>query len=519
LRATPASHWQSFPKSKILSHKDGIVSIIALTTAIAILGAALKFGLAAWLCVPICGVYVVSVRPLLRKITYNDLDRIERQLRSGSEIVRQAALKQLSASQSPRAADLVANAMRNDVPDLQIPAAAILLRKGDDRATKFLQKAMKSSNTSLRDNALTLLRESSWTPTTVEAHIARWVAVGDFSCPVSGGVSAVVALKAGLSLNKVDTTARTRMVQALAAIGTQDVVEPLLTAMQKDTAKAVKHAAREGLKHLARVMNDSQTSAFSELSAQLALDEIKRERARPAHGARTPTTPGSSRPLERPARPAIPQAQPTNVGTLNERLFKAAEDGKADVIQALISQGADVNARNGKEATPLHYAAMNGHLSAVMTLLGANADVHAHATKGPRLTPLHLAAGGGHSDVINALLDRDATQVTVGDVEGDTPLHYAALGAQNIAVKTLLARNANPIGKSANGRTPISVAAEGCLQANTGHVETIKLLTAQPTKELESVLDSTFCRFWGRYSATTRSTLNEILEEVRRKIK
>ncbi|KAK4876912.1 hypothetical protein RN001_009418 [Aquatica leii] len=53
----------------------------------------------------------------------------------------------------------------------------------------------------------------------------------------------------------------------------------------------------------------------------------------------------------------------------------AADRGYSNIIQALLSHGADVNLRDAEMQTPLHYAAVCGHLECVGTLLKNNADV------------------------------------------------------------------------------------------------------------------------------------------------
>lgn len=55
-------------------------------------------------------------------------------------------------------------------------------------------------------------------------------------------------------------------------------------------------------------------------------------------------------------------------------LHQAAEKGDIDQVQSHISQGADVNAKDDRNSTPLHYAAWKGHKD-VAQLLIANAMV------------------------------------------------------------------------------------------------------------------------------------------------
>ena len=74
-------------------------------------------------------------------------------------------------------------------------------------------------------------------------------------------------------------------------------------------------------------------------------------------------------------------------------LHHAAYGGHREVVEELISAGADVNARNGSDRTPLHAAAHGNKPGVVEMLLVAGADVDARGEFGQ--TPLHVAAGLG----------------------------------------------------------------------------------------------------------------------------
>ena len=56
--------------------------------------------------------------------------------------------------------------------------------------------------------------------------------------------------------------------------------------------------------------------------------------------------------------------------------------------------GTDVNAKTGLDATPLHFAAREGHKELVELLIANGADVNAKRESG--YTPLNFAAGRGH---------------------------------------------------------------------------------------------------------------------------
>ena len=84
--------------------------------------------------------------------------------------------------------------------------------------------------------------------------------------------------------------------------------------------------------------------------------------------------------------------------------------------------GADVDARNQDGYTPLHWAAMDGHVETAALLLDRGADLEARDAHGA--TPLHGAAACEQPGTAALLLDRGA-DVDARDERGATPLHYA----------------------------------------------------------------------------------------------
>lgn len=88
-------------------------------------------------------------------------------------------------------------------------------------------------------------------------------------------------------------------------------------------------------------------------------------------------------------------------------LHFACFDGRTECARALVAHGANPNIQTGAHDTPLHSAAVHGHLACMQVLLDAGADVSL-ATLRSRETPLHVAAKFGHAACVRLLLENGA---------------------------------------------------------------------------------------------------------------
>ena len=101
-------------------------------------------------------------------------------------------------------------------------------------------------------------------------------------------------------------------------------------------------------------------------------------------------------------------------------LFSAVGSGHKDVVELLLSKGAEVNAKNRDGWTPLHEAASSGQKDVVELLLSKGAEVNAKVKDGR--TPLHEAAYADRKKEVVELLLSKGAEVNAKDDEGRTPL-------------------------------------------------------------------------------------------------
>ena len=97
------------------------------------------------------------------------------------------------------------------------------------------------------------------------------------------------------------------------------------------------------------------------------------------------------------------------------------------------------------EATPLHWAAGNGHEDVAALLLANKADVNSKDKDG--WTPLHWAVRNRHQDIVQLLL---ASKADINS-SSDTPLHLAVNNRDKAMVELLLASNVDVNAEIKNG--------------------------------------------------------------------
>ena len=163
-------------------------------------------------------------------------------------------------------------------------------------------------------------------------------------------------------------------------------------------------------------------------------------------------------------------------------LFFAAANGDIEVVRALVSAGADVNARlSGGRAisvawqldissilrseeykgvydyglTPLLTAVVTGHIDVERELVFAGADVNARLGDG--CSALSVACDVGCTDAVYILLHHGA-QIESKDKYGRTPLWVAAASGQTEVVHALVSAGANVNAQDNDGTSVVDVA-------------------------------------------------------------
>lgn len=168
----------------------------------------------------------------------------------------------------------------------------------------------------------------------------------------------------------------------------------------------------------------------------------------------------------------------------------------AETLEECIDSGADVNARDPVDRTPLHYLAVaeRSPPALVGMLADAGADIDAPDDSGD--TPLHMAVGAGRLAMAAALLEAGA-DVNAGSRWGGTPLHRAVERRQDAVELVSLLVGAGAIVDSRNmfGQTPLRRALDA---GRPDIVDTLVQLGADPSilDDSGNVPDHTSCERW-----------------------
>ena len=184
-------------------------------------------------------------------------------------------------------------------------------------------------------------------------------------------------------------------------------------------------------------------------------------------------------------------------------------DGYTDVLQAMISNGTDVNAANKKNVTPLMQACVKGNKDATNVLLNAGADpsianvdvdtclnyaarkecctevlqaIISHggdvnATNKKNQMPLMLACWKRNEDAIHVLLNAGA-DLNIADASGDTCLHYAARNdCCTEVLQAIISHGGDVNATSIENVTPLMLA---CVKGNKDAINVLLNAGADP---------------------------------------
>ena len=145
----------------------------------------------------------------------------------------------------------------------------------------------------------------------------------------------------------------------------------------------------------------------------------------------------------------------------------AVEHGNREMVQVLLSAGADVNARNRDARTSLMYLGDHASTDLVRDLLSAGGDVNARDDYGE--TPLMKAAASLSFPVLKELIDAGA-RIDAKDNHGGTVLMSAAENEDVRMLRLLIGAGIDPNAKNEEEETALIIA------ARSGKPDSVKAL-------------------------------------------
>jgi len=173
--------------------------------------------------------------------------------------------------------------------------------------------------------------------------------------------------------------------------------------------------------------------------------------------------PGQDKPARKTTDPPIAAR-----GKLGQDLFLAIDHRDLARVESLIKNGADPNARNGLEFTPLYIAAASHQADVMQSLLSAGSEADAESPYGSPLTFAAMTANAQGADLLYA----HGVNVDTARGDGDTVLMMASISGYPPFVAELLKRKADVNAKSGDDSTALLYA------ARAGNLEVGKMLVA-----------------------------------------
>ena len=137
-------------------------------------------------------------------------------------------------------------------------------------------------------------------------------------------------------------------------------------------------------------------------------------------------------------------------------IHSAARVDLLPMVKYLIEQqNVDIETKGYNEKTPLHYAWERGHLQIVEYLISKGANVEAKDKDGKYA--IHFACMKGHLPIVKYLISTDAS-VDLKEKWERTPLHLSVLFGHADIVKYFVYNCANIYTRMFDGQTPYDLA-------------------------------------------------------------
>jgi ankyrin repeat protein len=153
-------------------------------------------------------------------------------------------------------------------------------------------------------------------------------------------------------------------------------------------------------------------------------------------------------------------------------LGHVAREGHVELAQVLLEHGADANSQDILMCTPLHQASEAGQLAVAQVLLSYGADVTARCWNDQ--TPLHEA----NDEEIGRLLLEHGADANALDIKNRTPLHRVSELGHVGAVRVLLEHGVDANARDANNATPLHLAS-GSTYLRDRRLDVVRLLLQQ----------------------------------------
>ena len=136
--------------------------------------------------------------------------------------------------------------------------------------------------------------------------------------------------------------------------------------------------------------------------------------------------------------PIFPLPTPVCASSMEQKLNKAAKNGRTATVRALLGTAIDVNQRDRYQFSALHNASYYGHAEIVELLL-AHPAINVNILNAGGATPFSLSCNHGYLLVVRLMLKDSRVDVSLADNHHCSPLWRASLHGYHEVIEWLIA--------------------------------------------------------------------------------